>query len=500
MSPFSIVEQTSERRARGGAAPSWRFRTMGDPPPIRGILKKGRFSQPMPAVGAVDVGDDSTNVGNGRQNSDPPTATSVEQLPPGAQRAMTSSVAGAETSGEWDNGASCPRYFGSKSIRDSIAKHEGSVTKSSQEALELRKQFAGLAAAYDDDSESESGSDAANVPDDSLALQEDRVHGGERGAALALLSPVHPKMQPRALGGEIQADEDPPAPPPPPPPAGAAAAAPIGSRRSDGSTARVSSGRLSRFSRDLDVEAKDFSDVSSVHSGKEPSPLPTPEVSKHGTNEAWLFIKDQSQQRQREGRPPLRLMNSGRSEATSSIGAESDDGSSAPTSRAGSARRSGSGMHRSASIVSFRGDGGSEESLHDVHVIGSVSDLKKEKKGKKSSTFKWLKKEASALAYEFGLKKKKKACLEVDAKLEESRRNMVDNLDDTSVHNEGRRAWETRDVSLRGGEFFHAGIMRRSASSPKLHGGTTGLGDGDEADSPMSLPDGLERFTREENE
>ena len=232
MSPFSIVEQTSERRARGGAAPSRRFRTMGDPLPIRGILKKGRFSQPMPAVGAVDVGDDSTNVGNGRQNSDPPTATSVEQLPPGAQRAMTSSVAGAETSGGSDDGASCPRYFGSKSIRDSIAKHVGSVTKSSQEVLELRKQFAGLAAAYDDDSESESGSDAANVPDDSLALQEDRVHGGERGAALALLSPVHPKMQPRALGGEIQADEDPPAPPPPPPPAGAAAAAPIGSRRS----------------------------------------------------------------------------------------------------------------------------------------------------------------------------------------------------------------------------------------------------------------------------
>ena len=86
----------------------------------------------------------------------------------------------------------------------------------------------------------------------------------------------------------------------------------------------------------------------------------------------------------------------------------------------------------------------------------------------------------------------------MDAKLKESRRNMVDNLDDTSVHNEGRRAWETRDVSLRGGEFFH--VMRRSASSPKLHGGTTGLGDGDEADSPMSLPDGLERFTREENE
>ena len=159
-------------------------------------------------------------------------------------------------------------------------------------------------------------------------------------------------------------------------------------------------------------------------------------------------------------------------------------------------------MHRSASVVSFRGDGDSEESLHDVHDIGSVSDLVKEKKGKKSSTFKWLKKEASALAYELGLKKKKRACLEVDAKLKESRRNMVDNLDDTSVHNEGRRAWETRDVSLRGGgEFFRDAVsMRRSASSPVLQVGTTGLGEGDEADSPMSLPDGLERFTREENE
>ena len=159
-------------------------------------------------------------------------------------------------------------------------------------------------------------------------------------------------------------------------------------------------------------------------------------------------------------------------------------------------------MHRSASVVSFRGDGGSEESLHDVHDIGSVSDLKKEKKGKKSSTFKWLKKEASALAYEFGLKKKKKACLEVDAKLKESRRNMVDNLDDTSVHNEGRRAWETRDVSLRGGgEFFRdADVHAAVGVVAQASGGTTGLGDGDEADSPMSLPDGLERFTREENE
>ena len=86
-------EQTSERRARGGGpveAVQDHGRSAAHPE-----HPKGRFSQPMPAVGAVDVGDDSTDVGNGRQSSDPPTATSVdEQLPPGAQRAMTSSVAG----------------------------------------------------------------------------------------------------------------------------------------------------------------------------------------------------------------------------------------------------------------------------------------------------------------------------------------------------------------------------------------------------------------------
>ena len=58
-------------------------------------------------------------------------------------------------------------------------------------------------------------------------------------------------------------------------------------------------------------------------------------------------------------------------------------------------------MHRSASVVSFRGDDGSEGSLHDVHCIGSVNELKKEKKGKRSSTFKWLKKEARVCLVSF---------------------------------------------------------------------------------------------------
>jgi hypothetical protein len=210
--------------------------------------------------------------------------------------------------------------------------------------------------------------------------------------------------------------------------------------------------------------------------GREPSPLPTPEVSKHGTNEAWLFIKDQ--QRETAGTPPLRLMNSGLSERSSgNVGAESDGGStSGPSnSRGGSGRRGGS-MHRSASVVSFRGDDGSEGSLHDVHCIGSVNELKKEKKGKRSSTFKWLKKEASALAYEYGLKKKQGTCLDVDKKLKESRRNMVDNLDDTSVHNAGRRAWETRDVSLRGGgDFFKLRRRcRRRCGGPRRRPSCTG--------------------------
>jgi hypothetical protein len=93
-----------------------------------------------------------------------------------------------------DDGVSCPpRYFGSQAVRESIAGHVGSVSKTSQEVLELRRQFTGLAAAYDDDTGSDSGSDAAKE-----SLEEGRVHRGEQGA-LAMLSPVHPKMQ-DALG------------------------------------------------------------------------------------------------------------------------------------------------------------------------------------------------------------------------------------------------------------------------------------------------------------
>ena len=488
------------------------FGTMGDVPRPRGILKKGRFSQDGPAVGSEGGGDDSTDTGNGRDSLSPPSSGAVEQRPAGVHGALLErNLAGADVSkGGSDDGASCPRYFGSQAVRESIAGHVGSVSKTSQEVLELRRQFTGLAAAYDDDTGSDSGSDAAKE-----SLEEGRVHRGEQGA-LAMLSPVHPKMQ-DALGEKKNRpdDEDEPSTrPPPPPPLTAAAGAVSSSRRSDAGSRGSSARGLSRFSRDLDLDAmdaKEFAEaVNNASSreaggGREPSPLPTPEVSKHGTNEAWLFIKDQ-QRETGAGAPPLRLMNSGLSERSSgNVGAESDGGStSGPSnSRGGSGRRSGS-MHRSASVVSFRGDDGSEGSLHDVHCIGSVNELKKEKKGKRSSTFKWLKKEASALAYEYGLKKKQGTCLDVDKKLKESRRNMVDNLDDTSVHNAGRRAWETRDVSLRGGgEFFQtsaamSATMRRSASTPKLHG-MEGVGDTDEdRGSPMSLPDGLERFTRED--
>ena len=102
-------------------------------------------------------------------------------------------LAAADISGGSDDAASCPRYFGSQAVRESIAGHVGSVSKTSQEVLELRRQFTGLAAAYDDDTGSDSGSDAAKE-----SLEEGRVHRGEQGA-LAMLSPVHPKMQ-DALG------------------------------------------------------------------------------------------------------------------------------------------------------------------------------------------------------------------------------------------------------------------------------------------------------------
>ena len=171
------------------------FGTMGDVPRPRGILKKGRFSQDGPAVGSEGGGDDSTDTGNGRDSLSPPSSGAVEQRPAGVHGALLErNLAGADVSkGGSDDGASCPRYFGSQAVRESIAGHVGSVSKTSQEVLELRRQFTGLAAAYDDDTGSDSGSDAAKE-----SLEEGRVHRGEQGA-LAMLSPVHPKMQ-DALG------------------------------------------------------------------------------------------------------------------------------------------------------------------------------------------------------------------------------------------------------------------------------------------------------------
>ena len=171
------------------------FGTMGDVPRPRGILKKGRFSQDGPAVGSEGGGDDSTDTGNGRDSLSPPSSGAVVQRPEGVHGALLErNLAAADVSkGGSDDGASCPRYFGSQAVRESIAGHVGSVSKTSQEVLELRRQFTGLAAAYDDDTGSDSGSDAAKE-----SLEEGRVHRGEQGA-LAMLSPVHPKMQ-DALG------------------------------------------------------------------------------------------------------------------------------------------------------------------------------------------------------------------------------------------------------------------------------------------------------------
>ena len=178
-------------------------------------------------------------------------------------------------------------------------------------------------------------------------------------------------------------------------------------------------------------------------------PLPTPEVSKHGTNEAWLFMS----QSERRGR----FSDAGDTDGT---GPDSDriaSISSRPES-------GGRGMRHAASVVSF-----SEE--HKIHHIGSVSDLAKEKKVKdKTSMMSSLKGELKALMVNYGMKAEKPKDAPVIDGLKDSRKNMFENIQNTIQVNENRAAWETRELSLRGGNEYGKMMaqMRRTSSSPEL--------------------------------
>ena len=179
-------------------------------------------------------------------------------------------------------------------------------------------------------------------------------------------------------------------------------------------------------------------------------PLPTPEVSKHGTNEAWLFMSQSKRHKH--------FSDTG---DTDGSGPEESDRVASVSSKPES---SGREMRRSASVVSF-----SEE--HKVHDIGSVSDLAKEKKIKdKMTMMSSLKGELKALMVNYGMKAEKPKDAPVIDGLKDSRKNMFENINNTIAVNENRAAWETRELSLRGGNEYGKMMaqMRRTSSSPEL--------------------------------
>ena len=277
------------------------------------------------------------------------------------------------------------------------------------------------------------------------------------------------------------------------------------------------------------------------------TPLATPDVSKHGTNEAWLFIGQQERSRvaaaaaAAELDQPLRMRVEDveaelrkPSNDTSTIGSESKstgDSAGAPETRympasnrrsgivfsdAGSVhngtafsggpslpanlasnRRSGmvfseagsvhngtafsgggslrggnvfghptdrSEMRRTPSVVSF-------VDHHQVHNIGSVQELVKEKnvafkRSASSSMLSTMKAEIHSFMLMCGLRKDK---CKVNASLKEARKHMITNLDNTTAINDNRRAWETRDISLRRGSAYEGrGAEDSVRSSPSV--------------------------------
>ena len=121
-------------------------------------------------------------------------------------------------------------------------------------------------------------------------------------------------------------------------------------------------------------------------------------------------------------------------------------------------------MRRSASVVSFNDE-------HKIHHIGSVSDLAKEKKVKtKTTIMSSLKGEFKALMVNYGMQTEKPKDAPVIDGLKDSRKNMFENINNTVAVNENRAAWETRELSLRGGNEYGKMMaqMRRMSSSPEL--------------------------------
>jgi len=386
------------------------------PPPAkpRGILRTSSFTRPR-----VDSPRGTAGVG---------LATRAMDIPPPSAVGGSRSAALSEASKSDDDSASDPGGF--LASRVLAANHQGSVSAASRHALlasAVRHEFAEVDPYGDEadyvDSDDEESNDARG--------DEARVR---RGAALTgLESPLQRAMQETARRDAAAA---------------AAVAAPAPHPRGAGSL-------------DL-IDELSQSDV---------TPLATPEVSKHGTNEAWLFLGKRGvfQGGGKGGSPERRSSGGGGGDAQDSPREGGAGGAGFVADADASARSSTrSSLRRSASVVSF------DAASNRVHDIGSVKDLKREKKAAareaaaKRGMLASLRADVYEMMVNYGLKGTKAKEKRVLEGLKESRSNMLVNIDDTSARNGDRSAWETRDISLRGGNAFGGVGMRRSVSSPTL--------------------------------
>ena len=175
------------------------------------------------------------------------------------------------------------------------------------------------------------------------------------------------------------------------------------------------------------------------HSDAGVTPLSTPDVSKHGADESWLF-----------------LCNSRSSGGTtdSGDGSEPDCNLHAGDSKSRGGPRRGTVHLRRNRSVTFTDD--------EVHDIGPLKSLQTEKGLQTSRSFSSLTDAVvgsmNALRYKLKIKseEEKVSSRLTKERLKQSRAFMCDNLDNTRAFNDDKPAWETRDESLRGGQVFEA--------------------------------------------
>ena len=192
------------------------------------------------------------------------------------------------------------------------------------------------------------------------------------------------------------------------------------------------------------------------HSDAGVTPLSTPDVSKHGADESWLFLCDS------------RIS---RGTTDSGDGSESDCNLHAGDSKSrGGLRRRTVDLRRNCSVTFTDVE---------VHDIGPLKSLRNEKGLQRKGSFSSLTDTftANMNALKHKLKKKseeeKESSRLTKARLKQSRAFMFDNLDHARAFNDDKPAWETRDESLRGGQKLLG--LKRSLSMPNMSLANTSL-------------------------